>query len=112
MTARALPRAFRRQAEADALLAEATADSPLDPRSSQRANVVRLLLSTYAICGTLDLPHGWVRAAMAEFLRAGIEPPTPCTLSWYRKQLAACPSDFELHCDDPEVMSDLIAARA
>lgn len=112
MTARPLPRAYRRQAEADALIAEATADSPLDPQSNQRANVVRLLLAAYAICGTLDLPRGWVRAAMAEFIRAGIEPPTPYTLSRYRKQLAACPTDFELHCDDPDVMADLVASRA
>lgn len=91
------------QAKADKLLLMACEADPIDPRATQRRNVVDLLVSAYRLNGDSRLPRGWVRAAAKAFEEADHPlPPTPATLRWYNVRLRA----------EPEIFSDVPSVAA
>ncbi|AUJ64197.1 hypothetical protein B9057_07725 [Aestuarium zhoushanense] len=108
---RGVPQASGRQERADALFVEAAADYPLRADRAQRWNAIGLLLAAYAITGTINLPRGWVRAAMIRFEEAGLKPPTAATMRWYRSKLREDPYYFEAGEDvDRQLLDDLARA--
>lgn len=106
---RGLPGPSRRQAEADALVAEAASDvGHLSPCAPSRHTIVRLLLGIYAITGSLDLPRGWVRAVLRTLAEADCPPTTPSVVRWYRTVLASDPGRFaDVPGVDPVLLDDI-----
>lgn len=107
---RGLPKPSNQQEEADAILSEAAVDFPLRADRAQRWNAVGLLLAAYAITGTINLPRGWVRSSMMRFEVAGLKPPTPASMRWYRSKLSEDPFYFEAGTEvDRQLLEDLNA---
>lgn len=98
------------QSEADALVAEALSDFPLDPGASERQNVVTALLSVANVHGGLVLPRGWVRSLQEGFDGAGLRVPDAGQLRWYRSAVARRPEGFEANVVSglDEVWQDLV----
>ena len=105
---RGLPLPSSTQEEADALLREAAEDYPLSARRAQKWNAIGLILAAYSISGNINLPRGWVRAAIIEFERAELNRPTSATMRWYRSKLREDPFYFEDGEDvDKQLLDDL-----
>ncbi|MDF2231583.1 hypothetical protein P2H44_03365 [Albimonas sp. CAU 1670] len=105
-----LPTATKRQAEADALIAEALQDAPLDPLASQASSIVGLLLAAYAITGSIAFPRGWVRGVMLAFEREGLRVPSAHSVRWYRSKLNADPLFFaSIPNVDLQLLEDLVS---
>lgn len=104
-----LPRAHPRQAEADALVAEALADCRLQPEASQRWNATRILWALYRLTGTMNWPRGWVRSCMLALGNAGAWVPTAAVLRWYRIRMMDVPEQFASSCPDHLLIEDLLA---
>lgn len=93
----------------EALVAEAAADSPIDPRRTKGDNVVLLLLSMLNISGTLEWGNGWVAPVLDAFHQAGVEPPSKPSLCWYRLRLSQEPELFaDVEGVDPCLLGDLM----
>ncbi|MEM1380748.1 MAG: hypothetical protein AAGH41_08995 [Pseudomonadota bacterium] len=105
-----IPKAYARQDEVDAMVAEAAGDYPPSADRRQVENVVRLIFGMYAVTGTMNLPRGWVRALIQTLRRAGCRAPTPSAARWYRSRIADDPASFARFCPDPELLDDLLAA--
>jgi hypothetical protein len=105
-----VPTPYASQAHADALVAEAIADSPIEITWNQRECVVNLLLAMFNITGSMAFPRGWVRSVMLAFDAAEHPvPPTPSSLRWYRRQLQNEPQTFAgVWGADPRLIQDLI----
>jgi hypothetical protein len=88
------PKPCRSQDDADALVAEALADAPIDPTVAQRVNMVRLMLAMYSISGSMLFPRGWARAVILAFESARADVPTLKSIRWYRSHLSDAPSRF------------------
>lgn len=112
-TSTEMPGACTVQAAADALVAEAIADAPIDLTWNQRECVVGVMLAMFNITGTMKFPRGWVRAVMLAFDAAGHPVrPTPASLRWYRRQIQNEPTLFaEVWGADPRLIQDLIDLR-
>lgn len=98
------------QDEADALVAEALVDAPIDVTANQRECIVLLMLALFNITGSMSFPRGWVRALILAF-NASNHPvrPTPASLRWYRLQLQNEPQTFaSVWGADPKLIEDLV----
>lgn len=110
-TGPALPRiTYRRQGEARELVAEAARDHPPDPAASDRANVVRLMLSMWNVSGTMRFPRGWTREMMLELGRRGCAVPNAKVLRWYRSKVADDPLQFITTPGVPRDLAEDLAA--
>jgi len=107
-----LPMVRPGQSDADALVHEASSMSPLNPSSTQRHNLVRLLLAMYAINGSMAYSLGWVRSVLLAFEAAGCRAPTPASVRWYRCRLQSEPDTFAAHAGGFEGEMERLADRA
>lgn len=90
----ATPKPSRSQHDADALVAEALVDAPIDPNASQRINLARIIFAMYSISGSMMFPRGWARAVILAFEAAGAKAPTLKSIRWYRSHLSDAPSFY------------------
>lgn len=112
-----LPKPYKSQAEANALVAEALEDFEINPDHSARRNVLGLLLSMFAITGSMDFPKGWVRALMLAFDAAGAVPPKADCVRWYKGKLTVDPGQFRgirytFDCPDAEALFEDLERKA
>lgn len=58
-------------------------------------NATKLILAFYRVNGSMNFPRGWIRSAMTEFSKAGVNPPTRSSITWYRQRLSDDPLRFK-----------------
>ncbi|MCC5957690.1 MAG: hypothetical protein JJU07_16440 [Natronohydrobacter sp.] len=100
----------RTQAAADALVAEALEDLRFAPRPDLRAsdNVLRIVVGTWFVSGTLDFPRGWVRSVMVACRAAGAAHPNAKCIRWYRSKMRDTPYYFKFRkCIDSDLLDQM-----
>lgn len=98
--------------DVEELVREAAQDAPPSASLAQHENVSRLLWAMLYASGTMRWGHGWPDAVIAEFVRAGLAPPTRSTLRWHRGRMVEEPEVYAEHCPDPALVEDLRRRRA
>lgn len=98
--------------ETEKLVVEAAADAPPRTERTQGENVARLLWAMLNAGGTMDFGWGWTRAVADAFRRAGLPEPPSSSLHHYKSEMRRDPRAFAAFSPDPELVEDLLRARA